>query len=64
MTGREHIPAAVPRLGDQARMAPIAALMYVTAAAVVAVSLLLPHPDSMNRPALFAAALVGLVMPP
>jgi diguanylate cyclase (GGDEF)-like protein len=44
---------------DESRMAPIAAVMYATAGTVVGLSLLLPHPPEMNRPALLFAALVG-----
>ena len=47
--------------GDQAHMAPIAAVMYATAGALVAVALLLPHPPGINRTALLVLALTGPV---
>ena len=47
--------------GDQTHMAPIAAVMYATAGALVAITLLLPHSPGMNRGALLALALTGPV---
>jgi diguanylate cyclase (GGDEF)-like protein len=57
--GHPTVAASEFAHGDQAHMAPIAAVMYATAGTLVAITLLLPHSAGMNRGALLALALTG-----